>query len=85
MKNLWELIFCLKFLYLQYMQMAQHLGVSQTYKPDGVSQVQPRSVSMIMSSDTAGVPYGHVMPQLATLQIGSSVSIHLFTFIIMKY
>lgn len=55
------------------MQMAQHLGVSQAYKQDGVSQVQPRGVSMIMSSDTGGVPYGHVMPQLATLQIGSSV------------
>lgn len=53
--------------------MAQHLGVSQAYKQDGVSQVQPRGVSMIMSSDTGGVPYGHVMPQLATLQIGSSV------------
>lgn len=57
----------------QYMQMAQHLGVSQAYKQDGVSQVQPRGLSMLMSSDTGGVPYGHVMPQLATLQIGSSV------------
>lgn len=59
------------FILKQYMQMAQHLG--QAYKQDGVSQVQPRGVSMIMSSDTGGVPYGHVMPQLATLQIGSSV------------
>lgn len=55
--------------------MAQHLGVGQAYKPDGVSQVQPRGVSMIMSSDAGGVSYGHMMPQLATLQIGSSVNI----------
>lgn len=49
-----------------------HLGVSQAYKPDGVTQVQPRGVSMIMSGD-GSVPYGAMMPQLATLQIGSSV------------
>lgn len=61
-------------LFAQYMQMAQHLGVSQGYKQDGVSQVQQRGVSMIMSSDSGGVPYSHVVPQLATLQIGSSVS-----------
>lgn len=58
------------------MQMAQHLGVSQGYKQDGVSQVQQRGVSMIMSSDSGGVPYSHVVPQLATLQIGSSVRVH---------
>lgn len=51
-----------------------HLGVSPAaYKPDGVTQVQPRGVSMIMSGDGTGVPYGAMMPQLATLQIGSSV------------
>lgn len=54
--------------------MAQHIGVSPAYKPDGVSQVQPRGVSMIMSSDNTAIPYGPMMPQLATLQIGSSVS-----------
>lgn len=56
------------------MQMAQHIGVSPAYKPDGVSQVQPRGVSMIMSSDNTAIPYGPMMPQLATLQIGSSVN-----------
>ncbi|XP_055701987.1 protein alan shepard isoform X5 [Phlebotomus papatasi] len=58
----------------QYMQMtaAPHLGVSPAYKPDGVTPVQPRGISMVMSSDAAGVPYGAMMPQLATLQIGSS-------------
>lgn len=56
---------------LQYMQMAQ---LTQAYKPEGVSQVQPRGVSMIMSSDAGAVPYGHMMPPMAALQIGSSVS-----------
>lgn len=55
------------------MQMAQHLGVSQAFKPE--SQVQPRGVSMIMSSEGGPVPYGHMMPQLATLQINSPVRI----------
>lgn len=61
----------------QYMQMTTpHLSVGTAYKTDGsVASVQPRGVSMIMSGDTGGVPYGAVMPQLATLQIGSSVSI----------
>lgn len=54
-----------------YMQMAQ---LTQAYKPEGVSQVQPRGVSMIMSSDAGAVPYGHMMPPMAALQIGSSVS-----------
>lgn len=62
-------------LYLQqYVQMqAQHLSVGTPYKTD--ANVQPRGVSMIMSSENpgAGVPYG-MMPQLTTLQIGSSVS-----------
>lgn len=49
------------------------MGVGSAYKPDGVPQVQ-RGVSMIMSSDSSGVPYGMV-PQLATLQLGSSVSV----------
>lgn len=53
------------------MQMAPHLGVSPAYKPDGVTQVQPR-LSMVMSGDGGAVPY-NMMPQLATLQIGSSV------------
>lgn len=66
-------VFVLSLLLTQYMQMAQHLGVSQAYKPDSVSQVQPRGVSMIMSSDAGPVPYGHMMPQLATLQINSPV------------
>lgn len=52
--------------------MAPHLGVSPAYKPDGVTQVQPR-LSMVMSGDGGAVPY-NMMPQLATLQIGSSVS-----------
>lgn len=55
-----------------YMQMAQ---LTQAYKPEGVSQVQPRGVSMIMSSDAGAVPYGHMMPPMAALQIGSSVSL----------
>lgn len=54
------------------MQMAQ-LGVSQAFKPESVSQVQPRGVSMIMSSEAGAVPYGHMVPQLATLQINSPV------------
>ncbi|XP_037035435.1 protein alan shepard isoform X7 [Bradysia coprophila] len=54
---------------IQYMQMAQ---LTQAYKPEGVSQVQPRGVSMIMSSDAGAVPYGHMMPPMAALQIGSS-------------
>lgn len=54
---------------------APHLSVGTPYKTDAVTNVQPRGVSMIMSSDNpaAGVPYG-MMPQLTTLQIGSSVS-----------
>lgn len=50
---------------------APHLGVSPAYKPEGVPQVQ-RGISMIC--DGSGVPYG-MMPQLATVQIGSSVII----------
>lgn len=57
------------------MQMAQHLGVSQAFKPEAVSPVQPRGVSMIMSSEGGPVPYGPMMPQLATLQINSPVRI----------
>ncbi|KAH8379584.1 hypothetical protein KR009_005903, partial [Drosophila setifemur] len=58
--------------YLQYMQMATapQLGVA-SYKPEAVNQVQPRGISMMVSGDT-GVPYGTMMPQLATLQIGNS-------------
>lgn len=54
----------------QYVQMATapHLGVSPAYKPEGVQ----RGISMIC--DGSGVPYG-MMPQLATVQIGSSVII----------
>lgn len=55
----------------QYIQMAQHLGIAPTFKTDSVSQVQPRGVSMIMSSEAGNVQYGHMMPQLATLQINS--------------
>ncbi|XP_034482782.1 protein alan shepard isoform X8 [Drosophila innubila] len=57
---------------LQYMQMAAapQLGVT-SYKPDAVNQVQPRGISMMVSGETA-VPYGTMMPQLATLQIGNS-------------
>ncbi|XP_053677473.1 protein alan shepard [Anopheles nili] len=57
----------------QYVQVpASHLSVGTPYKTDGVTPVQPRGVSMIMSSDNpATVQYGMV-PQLATLQIGSS-------------
>ncbi|EDO63769.1 AGAP005964-PA [Anopheles gambiae str. PEST] len=57
----------------QYVQVpASHLSVGTPYKTDGVTPVQPRGVSMIMSSDNpAAVQYG-MMPQLATLQIGSS-------------
>lgn len=51
------------------MNAAQHLGVGTAYKTDGVTQVPTRGVSMIMSSDTGGVPYGAIMPQLTTLQI----------------
>ncbi|XP_033161132.1 protein alan shepard isoform X10 [Drosophila mauritiana] len=56
----------------QYMQMAAapQLGVT-SYKPEAVNQVQPRGISMMVSGDT-GVPYGTMMPQLATLQIGNS-------------
>ncbi|XP_055387153.1 protein alan shepard isoform X4 [Condylostylus longicornis] len=56
----------------QYMQMAApQLGVTSAYKPDpAVAQVQPRGISMMVSGD--GVPYGAMMPQLATLQIGNS-------------
>lgn len=58
------------------MQMAQHLSVSPAFKPESVSQVQPRGVSMIMSSEAGAVPYGHMVPQLATLQINSPVSVY---------
>lgn len=51
------------------MHVAPQLSVGTAYKPDAV---QPRGVSMIMSSDSAAVPYGMV-PQFSTLQIGSSV------------
>lgn len=51
---------------------ASHLGVGSAYKPDGVTQVQPRGISMVMSGDGGGVPYPTMMPQLATLQIGQS-------------
>uniref|UniRef100_U5ESB6 Protein alan shepard n=1 Tax=Corethrella appendiculata TaxID=1370023 RepID=U5ESB6_9DIPT len=56
----------------QYVPMpAPHLSVGTPYKTDAVGGVQPRGVSMIMSSENPAVPYG-MMPQLATLQIGSS-------------
>ncbi|XP_055603557.1 protein alan shepard isoform X3 [Uranotaenia lowii] len=58
----------------QYVQMqTPHLSVGTPYKTDTVTPVQPRGVSMIMSSENpaAAVPYG-MMPQLTTLQIGSS-------------
>lgn len=58
----------------QYVQMqAQHMSVGTPYKTDAVQSVQPRGVSMIMSSENpaTAVPYG-MMPQLTTLQIGSS-------------
>ncbi|XP_023174238.1 protein alan shepard isoform X4 [Drosophila hydei] len=56
----------------QYMQMAAapQLGVT-SYKPEAVNQVPTRGISMMVSGDTA-VPYGTMMPQLATLQIGNS-------------
>jgi len=54
------------------MAAAPQLGVT-SYKPEAVNQVQPRGISMMVSGDT-GVPYGTMMPQLATLQIGNSVS-----------
>ena len=53
------------------MHVAPPLSVGTAYKQDAV---QPRGVSMIMSSDSAtAVPYGMV-PQFSTLQIGSPVS-----------
>lgn len=52
------------------MHVAPQLSVGTAYKQDSV---QPRGVSMIMSSDSAAVPYGMV-PQFSTLQIGSSVN-----------
>lgn len=55
------------------MQVAPQLSVGTAYKHDSV---QPRGVSMIMSSDSTAVPYGMV-PQFSTLQIGSSVSLGL--------
>lgn len=55
----------------QYIQMAQHLGITPTFKTESVSPVQPRGVSMIMSGEPGNVQYGHMMPQLATLQINS--------------
>lgn len=58
----------------QYVQMqAPHMSVGTPYKTDAVQSVQPRGVSMIMSSENpaTAVPYG-MMPQLTTLQIGSS-------------
>ena len=54
------------------MAAAPQLSVA-SYKPDAVNQVQPRGISMMVSGET-GVPYGTMMPQLATLQIGNSVS-----------
>ena len=59
------------------MHMTPQLSVGAAYKQEG--QVQPRGVSMIMSSDSAAVPYGMV-PQLATLQIGSSAVSRLTSF-----
>lgn len=56
------------------MAAAPQLGVT-SYKPEAVNQVQPRGISMMVSGETA-VPYGTMMPQLATLQIGNSVSSH---------
>jgi hypothetical protein len=54
------------------MHVAPPLSVGTAYKQDSV---QPRGVSMIMSSDSAtAVPYGMV-PQFSTLQIGSPVSL----------
>jgi hypothetical protein len=53
--------------------MAPQLSVGTGYKPESVGQVQPRGVSMICDP-TGGVQYGMV-PQLATLQIGSSAVI----------
>lgn len=51
------------------MHVAPQLSVGTTYKPDAV---QPRGVSMIMSSDSAtAVPYGMV-PQFSALQITGS-------------
>lgn len=55
------------------MAAAQHLGVSSAYKPDGAPQ---RGLSMIMSGDAAAVPYGAMVPQLASFPIGSSVIIY---------
>lgn len=54
------------------------MSVGGQYKPDSVGQVQPRGVSMIMSSDSAAVPYGMV-PQFSTLQIGNSVNFNIFS------
>lgn len=54
------------------MAAAPQLGVT-SYKPQEVNQVPARGISMMVSGDTA-VPYGTMMPQLATLQIGNSVS-----------
>lgn len=52
----------------EYMHVAPPLSVGTAYKQDSV---QPRGVSMIMSSDSGtAVPYGMV-PQFSTLQIGS--------------
>lgn len=56
------------------MAAAPQLGVA-SYKPDAVNQVQPRGISMMVSGDPS-VPYGPMVPQLATLQIGNSVSIN---------
>lgn len=53
------------------MGAAPQLGVA-SYKPDTISQVQPRGMSMMVSGDTA-VPYGAVMPQLTTLQVGKFI------------
>ncbi|XP_037933802.1 protein alan shepard-like isoform X3 [Teleopsis dalmanni] len=51
----------------QYIQMAaaSQLGVA-SYKPDAINQLPPRGMMMV-SGDTA-MPYGAMMPQIATLQ-----------------
>lgn len=74
-KNIKKINVYIYYLYLiQYMQMAAAPQLSvASYKPDAVNQVQPRGISMMVSGET-GVPYGTMMPQLATLQIGNSVS-----------
>lgn len=54
------------------MSAAPQLGVA-SYKPDTISQVQSRGMSMMVSGETA-VPYGAVMPQLTALQVSVLIS-----------